>query len=155
MSVVNNCDSQSFVEINLLGTPLGIGYSSNYKSASSGAVMERFFRCMHGMGEEERRRESLREEDDNSLKMIENEKEIGQAMKKKEQLKKCTVTIDPNSTLIIPLALTVNDAKIGVNTINLDKGIALLSDFGEIVCPKCIKFNCNKTLLHITPYKQI
>jgi hypothetical protein len=30
-----------------------------------------------------------------------------------------------------------------------------LSGFGEIKCPKVVKFNCNKTLLHISPYKQL
>jgi hypothetical protein len=51
MNVVNNCNCQSFMEINLFGTPLCLGYSWNYKSASSGNVMEKFMKCSRFMGE--------------------------------------------------------------------------------------------------------
>jgi hypothetical protein len=57
--------------------------------------------------------------------------------------------------MIIPLTLKVIDPKIGTNIIPLNKCIAALSDFGSIKCPKTIRYNCNKTLLQITPYKQI
>lgn len=43
----------------------------------------------------------------------------------------------------------------GTNIIHINKNIAALSGFGEIKSPKIIKFNCNKTLLHISPYKQL
>lgn len=47
------------------------------------------------------------------------------------------------------------EAEIGINTINLNGNIASLVGFGEIKSPHLIKFNCNKTLLHINPYKQL
>jgi len=68
---------------------------------------------------------------------------------------RCTITVAPNSFLIVPLTLRIREAQMGTNTVNIDKNIAILTGFGEIKSPKVIKFNCNKTLLHISPYKQL
>ena len=66
----------------------------------------------------------------------------------------CSITVTPNSFLIVPLTLRISSAKIGLNTIEINKNIASLVGFGEIKSPHTIKYNCNKTLLHINPYKQ-
>jgi hypothetical protein len=67
----------------------------------------------------------------------------------------CTITVAANSFLIIPLTLRIKNVKIGQNTLKLTKNIANLLGYGEIKSPHLIKYNCNKTLLHISPYKQL
>lgn len=42
----------------------------------------------------------------------------------------CSITVVPNSFLIVPLTLRVHDAQMGNNIIKIEKNIAILVGFG-------------------------
>jgi hypothetical protein len=108
------------------------------------------------MGEKERKElthKSITNNVRTSGKAILNEQKTNHSVKTNNGQQKCSVSIDPNTSLVVPLTLKVAEVKLGTNIIAINKNICSMSDFGDIKSPKTIRFSCNKALLHINPYK--